>query len=308
MEAWLPELRSGYDRATIRTIQVAFALSLLLHIAVLWPWQSRPHFLSLDNPERGNASGPLIVELAPRPSPAVTPPPAPPPATPTPPSRPVEARPAPAKRPPTPKAVPRPPSAPPVLARKKPTPAVVPRRAEPPAAAPAPSPPPIEGDLSSYIEARRRARGEAAPAFPRSEPPPAPSEEDERERHNRIVAANLGLLDTPTFGHDPEAGGGIFQIQRMGLNDAAFIFFGWNKDIGRNSRQLIEVERGDNSDIRIAVVRKMIAIIREKETGDFVWRSKRLGQSITLSARPRDNAGLEGFLMRDLFADAGWPN
>jgi hypothetical protein len=94
----------------------------------------------------------------------------------------------------------------------------------------------------------------------------------------------------------------------MGLNDAAFIFFGWNKDIGRNSRQLIEVERGDNSDIRIAVVRKMIAIIREKETGDFVWRSKRLGQSITLSARPRDNAGLEGFLMRDLFADAGWPN
>jgi len=107
MSDWLPELRSGYDRVTIRTIRVAFVLSLLLHLVVLWPWQTRPHFLSLENPERGNTSGPLIVELAPRPSPAVTPPPAPPPAAPTPPSRPVEARPAPAKPPPTPKAVPR---------------------------------------------------------------------------------------------------------------------------------------------------------------------------------------------------------
>lgn len=129
--------------------------------------------------------------------------------------------------------------------------------------------------------------------------------EDERERHNRIVAANLGLLRTPEFGHDPEAGGGIFQVQRMGFDDAEFIFFGWNKDIRRNSRQLIQVQRGDNSDIRIAVIRRMIAIIRENESGDFVWQSKRLGRDVTLSARPGDNAGLEDFLMRDMFGSSG---
>jgi hypothetical protein len=303
MSDWLPELRDGYDRVAIRTIWVAFALSVLIHLAVLWPWLPRAHFLSLDNPERGNASGPLIVELAPRPSRAVSPPPAPPPATPSPPERRVDVQPAPAKRPPTPKATPRPPSSPPVLARKSPAPAVVPPPSDSPAAAPAP--PPIEGDLSSYIEARRRARSEARPLTPPVETPSAPPEEDEKIRHNRIVAANLGLLRTPEFGHDPEGGGGIFQVQRMGLDDAEFVFFGWNKDIRRNSRQLIEVQRGANSDIRIAVVRRMIAIIRENESGDFVWMSKRLGQNITLSARPRDNEGLENFLMRDLFGSSG---
>jgi hypothetical protein len=303
MSDWLPELRDGYDRVAIRTIWVAFALSVLIHLAVLWPWLPRVHFLSLENPERGNASGPLTVELAPRPSRAISPPPAPPPATLSPPERRVEARPAPVKRPPAPKAAPRPPSTPPVLAQKKPAPAVVPPPSDSPAAAP--PPPPVEGDLSSYIEARRRARRETAAYVPPVETSSAPPEEDERERHNRTVAANLGLLRTPEFGHDPEGGGGIFQVQRMGLDDAEFIFFGWNKDIRRNSRQLIEVQRGDNSDIRIAVIRRMIVIIREKESGDFVWQSKRLGRDVTLSARPGDNAGLEDFLMRDLFGSSG---
>jgi hypothetical protein len=306
MSDWLPELRVGYDRAAIRTIWVAFALSLLIHLAVLWPWLPRAHFLSLENPARGNASGPLIVELAPRPSRKVSPPPAPPPAIASPPSPPapiVKAPPAPAKRPPTPKATPRPPSSPPVLARKPPAPAVVPPPSNSPPVAEAP--PTIEGDLSSYIEARRRARSEARPYAPPVESSNTPPVEDERERHNRIVAANLGLLRTPEFGHDPEAGGGIFQVQRMGFDDAEFIFFGWNKDIRRNSRQLIQVQRGDNSDIRIAVIRKMIAIIRENESGDFVWQSKRLGRDVTLSARPGDNAGLEDFLMRDMFGSSG---
>jgi hypothetical protein len=49
----------------------------------------------------------------------------------------------------------------------------------------------------------------------------------------------------------------------------------------------------------------MIAIIRENESGDFVWQSKRLGRDVTLSARPGDNAGLEDFLMRDMFGSSG---
>ena len=129
----------------------------------------------------------------------------------------------------------------------------------------------------------------------------APRIEDDKERSNRIIAANLGLGRAPTVGYDPKGGGGIFEIQRIGYDSAEFIFFGWNKDIRRNSRQLIEVAKGDNSDIRIAVVRRMIAIIREEEPGDFLWVSQRLGRNITLSARPRDNAELEEFMLQEFF-------
>ena len=90
----------------------------------------------------------------------------------------------------------------------------------------------------------------------------------------------------------------------MGYTSAEFTFFGWNKDIRRRTKQLIEVEKGANSDIRIAVVRRMIAIIREHESGDFVWVSPRLGREVTLSARPSDNAGLEDFLMQEFFPEA----
>lgn len=161
-----------------------------------------------------------------------------------------------------------------------------------------PAPAPIEGDFSAYLEARRRARGAAPEEHAASEPPA----EDERARHNRIVAENLGLNRTPTYGREPP-GGGIFRIERIGYTDAEFTFFGWNKDIERRSRQLIVVEKGANSDIRIAVVRKMIAIIREQVSGDFLWQSPRLGREITLSARVADNAGLEDFLMQEFFPE-----
>ena len=179
------------------------------------------------------------------------------------------------------------------MAQQAPAPAVVPPPETPAVAAPAPSP--VEGDLSSYLEARRRARG-AAPDGGLS----TPSADDERERHNRSVAANLGLDRTPTFGTDRN-GGGVFKIERMGYDVAEFYFFGWNTDIRRNSRQLIEVRKGDNPDIRIAIIRRMIAIIRDREPGDFVWVSHRLGRSVNLSARQIDNAGLEDFLMQEFF-------
>ena len=143
--------------------------------------------------------------------------------------------------------------------------------------------------------ARRRARG-AAPDDGANTPPV----ESERERHNRSVAANLGLDRTPTFGTD-RSSGGIFTIERLGYDSAEFYFFGWNEEIRRNSRQLIEVRKGDNPDIRIAVVRRVIAIIRAREPGDFVWVSHRLGRNVHLSARQGDNAGLEDFLMQEFF-------
>ena len=95
----------------------------------------------------------------------------------------------------------------------------------------------------------------------------------------------------------------MFQVQRMGYDDAEFFFFGWNKEIRRNTKQMIEVRKGNNSDIRIAVVRKMISIIREYEREDFLWESYRLGRALTLSARARDNAGLEEFMLLEFFSN-----
>lgn len=146
--------------------------------------------------------------------------------------------------------------------------------------------------MASYVEARRRARGA---------PDSAAATEDEDARRKRIIAGNLGSQREQAFGYDPARGGGVFQIESMSLDYAEFLFHGWNRDVGRNTKQLIEVRRGNNSDIRIAVVRRMIAIIRDYEREDFVWQSHRLGRSITLSARARDNAGLEEFMMREFF-------
>jgi len=117
-----------------------------------------------------------------------------------------------------------------------------------------------------------------------------------------MVAANLGLNKTPTFGDDPKRGGGLFQIKRIGYDDAEFYFNGWNQDIGRVARQLIEVRKGANPDIRLAVVRKIIEIIRAHEPGDFIWVSRRMSRQVPLSARPADTAALEDFLMREFFS------
>ena len=157
--------------------------------------------------------------------------------------------------------------------------------------------------MSSYIEARRQARAQTAPA-PASVGSTAPGE-DENARANRIAAANIGSDRAPAFGSDRQRGYGVFDIRRLGYDSAEFAFYGWSKDINRNTTQLVEVQKGSNSDIRIAVVRRMIAIIRERETEDFVWESKRLNRSVTLSARARDNSGLEEFMMREFFSAAG---
>jgi hypothetical protein len=287
--------RDRPDGVTIPTIWVAFALSLLIHFAVLWQWLPKPLRPSPDEIKLGAANGSLDVRLAPPPSP----PPAP-------------------KLPIQPPA-PRPEASPPIVAvRPRPTPPVIafnwpppniqaPPPAVPAVTAPVPARLPADGDLTSYIEARRRARAQSSPAASAESVANAQPVEDDKARSNRIAAANLGAQRAPTFGYDPKQGGGVFQIVGMGYDHAEFFFFGWNKEIRRNTKQLIEVRKGNNSDMRIAVVRKMISIIREYEQEDFLWDSYRLGRSLRLSARARDNAGLEEFMLREFFADPGVP-
>lgn len=296
MSELLADFRSDYDRVSIPTIWVAFAVSVLLHALLIWPWLPDLRLLSFDSPKEEAASGRLQVQLVPRAAPRPTPPSAPPSAPALQAQPPVAGKAA--EKVPA-KVAPKPPPKPPVLALNRPGPGKSPQP-EAPAPPPREAAPAPAGDLSSYIAARRAARGEAAPAPP---PEPAPKAQDKKDRFDQVVAANLGLNRTPEFGYNRDAIGGVFQITRMGYDNAEFLFFGWNSDIKRNTEQVIEVRKGGNRSIEIAVVRRMIEIIRQNAPEDFVWISQRLDRQVTLSARARDNAGLEDFLMQEFFGD-----
>jgi len=268
-------------------VQVAFVLSVLLHAAL---FLAMPRILQSPSEDGGEGAkrGALAVRLTPKPAPpppVVSAPPPPVPAT---------RVPEPAERRAPPPATARSPSAPRVMATPQPSPlSVPPAPAEPATPAEAPVKPPAAGDLASFIEARRRARDPSAA-------PQAPME-SEQERVNREAAARLGLDRPQGTGSDLQRGGGIFQIHRLGYADAEFIFFGWNRMMSRNTRQMVEVQRGDHPSIETAVVRRMIGIIRDHERGNFTWESRRLGRDVTLSARAADTAELEAFLMREFF-------
>lgn len=308
--------RRRHDVLEIPVVWVALALSLLLHVGALWLYL--PSLLDRARDARFGDGSRIVAELRPAAPPAAPPPaavvpPAPPViaaptpspvAPPTPPPTPPKRAPAPKAARPSPPPVQSPPSSPPIVAEKSPE-AVPAPEPPPPEPAPVPSPraaiaaAPRESDLSAYIEARRRARGEAAAEA--SAPAPVAAPESDRDRLNRMVASNLGLNRTPSFGYDPERAGGMFQITTLEYDYADFWFLGLNKTINRNTKQKITVRKGDEPDIRIAVVRKMIAIIRDHVSGDFTWISR--AGAVTMSARPADNAALEAFIMRDIFPD-----
>ncbi len=152
------------------------------------------------------------------------------------------------------------------------------------------SPTAIPGDMSSYINmmrARKRAMmGEAGGG----------GGETPKDARMANIQRNL----------QGQGGGGIFQITRMSDDSATFIFRGWdNATWSSPSLQTFTVEADAHSDIEHAIVRKMIAIIRKRHPDTFEWESQRLGQTITLSARPEDNAGLEDFLIKEFFYDNG---
>ncbi|HYH42863.1 MAG TPA: hypothetical protein VD867_12860 [Burkholderiales bacterium] len=286
------------DSVTVPKIWVAAAVSILIHMLAMWQWKPelrRPSDLEGKRDERS----PLVVQIVPE---RRMRPPTPPPSPRQPPVR--ETRPPQQKRAPAPP--PRVEPRPPILSLPRPEASPVPSAPPapsrpPPAQPPAARTPPTAGDLLAYVEAQRRARNVAPPATPPQAPAPAGPAESDNARASRLAAANLGLGNKPAMGADPRRGGGIFEIQRIGYDYAEFAFYGWNKEMRRNTAQVIEVRKGSHSDIRIAVVRRMIAIIRDHEQADFAWESHRLGRLVTLSARQRDSTGLEEFMMREFF-------
>jgi len=286
MSHWLDEPRVRQDVVTIPRLWVTVAASVLIHIAILFVWIPRTHLLTPGDQEQNQLTDRLQVRLES--------PPMPPPseaARPTQPSQP---------------SLPSPPRPPRTVARLRPPPVTLPTPEAPAIPVPPPPPPvaaapptvspPITGDLAAYVEARRRERGEQAAAT-----------DSEAAQFNRAIAANLPAPARGVAAQDTKKGGGIFQIKRMTYDDAAFEFYGWNTAMGRKTPQLIEVRKGDNPDMRIAVVRRMIAIIRQFEKEDFTWESPQRGTIVVLSARLSDNAALEKYLMHEFFDDGRGP-
>lgn len=163
-----------------------------------------------------------------------------------------------------------------------------------PTPTPAPAPNAAPTDMASYINAVRARRAAESGDTGDSAAPP-PSADDIRMAN---IKRNL----------QPQGGGGIFQIKRMGSRTGTFLFRGWGNTYTSPLRESITVEADANTDVEHAMIRKMISIIRDRHNGDFTWESYRLNRTVTLSARLADNAGLEDFLMNEFFGAARRPS
>ncbi|MGA2551037.1 MAG: hypothetical protein ABSF50_12880 [Burkholderiaceae bacterium] len=94
---------------------------------------------------------------------------------------------------------------------------------------------------------------------------------------------------------------GIFQIRSMGVRTAQFSFRGWTTDETNSTLQIIDVDAGPGGNVQLAVVNRMIQLIRTHYQGDFNFDSHRLGRVVVQSARLEDTAKLQSFLMLEFF-------
>lgn len=159
----------------------------------------------------------------------------------------------------------------------------------------------LPDDMFTQLEEKRRRRAEANARPP--EPEAASPANDRAQNDNSVALANIARSLKHARGNDRVDAGGVFEMRNVRYYDAEVVFWGWSANSRRNSMRLIEVEKGSNPDIQTAIVNKIIDVIREDKSGDFVWDSHRLGRQITLSARPRDTAELRRFLMKEFFPD-----
>lgn len=156
------------------------------------------------------------------------------------------------------------------------------------------SPDPLPGeDMQAYIKRQQQAKlvkeglstQDVEAVMASNNPQSAGDKRDAK------IKANLDL----------EGKNGIFEIRYLGPYHATFSFKGWKNNVNTARLEIFDVDASDGTDIKVAVIRKMIEIIRRDYDGDFNWDSRRLGRVIELSARLADNAQLEAFLMKEFF-------
>ena len=103
-----------------------------------------------------------------------------------------------------------------------------------------------------------------------------------------------------------EGTNGIFQIRYIGLHTGQFSFKGWKNNFNNARLETFDVQAKPSETIQLAIIRKMIVIIRQEYSGDFQWESQQLGRAVTLSARLEDTAELEQFLLKEMFPNYGF--
>jgi hypothetical protein len=259
-------------QAARRRFGFAVVLSVVIHALIFSLPSRKPR-----TPAMGGAPAPFQVTLEEAPAPVA------------------EAAPPPSAPAPAPSVV-TPPPRPRVLASrepaKKPAPPPEPVAEPPPPPAP-PQPPPPQFDMAAMIasrQAQRRAADAAAARGPKATPEPSPAD-------SALASINRNLQSL-----GPEEGvGGLFQILRKGSLTGEFSFDGYQPERNRRWREVIEVRAGPDGDVETAMIRRMIELIRTHYSGDFNFRSQRIGRIVVLSARPEDQAELERFLRNELF-------
>ena len=277
----------GYDRMdpptrSRRGLLAGICLSLLFHVMLFLSAPKSNRSEGVINPK---ALGPLVVHLnraQPRePTPEPTPPPA----------RSLGPIPAPLTKL---RAMPR---RAPVIA----VPKSIEELSVPIGQAPKTTPPPQPAsppamDFLAVLNAKRQASEDAA-AHANAEARAASRASTADEIATANINRNLQSLPPGRDGTN-----GVFQIISKGTRIATFSFRGWTTDPNNSWRQVIEVDAGVQGDVELAIVRRMIELVRTHYQGDFNWESHRLGRVVLLSARQEDNAALEAFLMREFFS------
>lgn len=112
----------------------------------------------------------------------------------------------------------------------------------------------------------------------------------------QIAEANVKRSMQQASGQDGT--NGVFQIVSKSVRIGTFTFRGWKVN-SNGWKQTIEVDAGVGGNLDLAMVRKMIEIIRTHYKGDFRWESNRLGRVVNLSARVEDSAELEAFMLEE---------
>ena len=165
----------------------------------------------------------------------------------------------------------------------------------PQVATPAPpiaeTPPAPAMDMMAMLNAKRAARQVQENADAQNGRAPSAS-----DIATANINRNLAALSTKRDGTN-----GVFQVISKGTRIGQFSFNGWKTDKNNSWREVIEVDAGLLGDVELAIVRRMIELIRSHYKGDFTWDSHKLGRAVTLSARMEDNEGLEIFMLREFF-------
>jgi outer membrane biosynthesis protein TonB len=149
-------------------------------------------------------------------------------------------------------------------------------------------------DLSEYINQAKARRRAAEGIFDQQESTNESSAKPQLSADEMRMANVRRNLQTPGTS-------GIFQILRIGPRTAEFSFRAWTTGQSNPRLQTIQVDAGPDGDVERAIIRRMIGLIREYYKEDFNWESHRLHRVVVLSAREKDTAGLEEFLMREFF-------